>query len=224
LGGERDELRITDWEKEQVLSVREIHAVGPHLRASGQASRGKNEPHLEAKKEIQGSVTAGSVTHQLKVGGNDKLEIYDFPGEYAQRFDGVDKGGGDQSSELQKIFQDNERTVGIRMQQEALPSLEIEGESNCRMFTSGHRFTLQRHFNADGQYVITGAEHEVTTSTADFLAGGGETTYRNTFTCIPVALPYRPPRVTPKPVVQGARRRSWWARPAKRSSPTSSGA
>lgn len=23
------------------------------------------------------------------------LEIYDWPGEYAQRFDGVDKGGGD---------------------------------------------------------------------------------------------------------------------------------
>jgi len=204
VGGERDELRITDWEKEQVLRSGKYTLWDHTFELPDKHAPGKNEPHLEAKKEIQGSVTAGTVTHQLKVGGNDKLEIYDFPGEYAQRFDGVDKGGGDQSSELQKIFQDNDRTVGIRMQQEALPSLEIEGESNCRMFTSGHRFTLQRHFNADGQYVITGAEHEVTTSTADFLAGGGETTYRNTFTCIPVALPYRPPRVTPKPVVQGS--------------------
>jgi type VI secretion system secreted protein VgrG len=204
VGGERDELRITDWEKEQVLRSGKYTLWDHTFELSDKHAPGKNEPHLEAKKEIQGSVTAGTVTHQLKVGGNDKLEIYDFPGEYAQRFDGVDKGGGDQSSELQKIFKDNERTVGIRMQQEALPSLEIEGESNCRQFTSGHRFTLKRHFNADGQYVITTAEHEVTTSTADFLAGQGETTYRNTFTCVPVALPYRPPRVTPKPVVQGS--------------------
>ena len=69
----------------------------------------------------------GTVTHKLKVGGNDKLEIYDYPGEYAQRFDGVDPGGGDRPADLQKIFEDNKRTVGIRMQEEAAAGLVIQG-------------------------------------------------------------------------------------------------
>ena len=39
------------------------------------------------------------------------------------------------------------------MQQEALPSLVIRGVSDCRQFASGHKFTLERHFNADGVYL-----------------------------------------------------------------------
>jgi type VI secretion system secreted protein VgrG len=194
-GGSRDELRVVAWEKAQVLRSGKVtlwdHCFElPHK-------------HLEAEKTIQESAAAGSVTHKLKVGGNDKLEIYDFPGEYAQRFDGVDKGGGDQASELEKIFQDNKRTVEIRMQQEALPSLVIEGESNCRQFVSGHKFSLEKHFNADGSYVMTSVEHRMTLTAADYRSGEGIAKYRNAFTCIPAALPYRPPRTTPKPVVQG---------------------
>ena len=64
-------------------------------------------------------MAVGQVTHKLKVGDNGKLEIYDYPGEYAQRFDGVDPGGGDRPADLQKIFDDNKRTVDIRMEQEA---------------------------------------------------------------------------------------------------------
>ena len=33
--------------------------------------------------------------------------------------------------------------------------------------------------------------------------GGEELTYRNSFECIPFSTPYRPPRVTPEPFVQG---------------------
>ena len=66
-------------------------------------------------------VQVGTVTHKLKVAGNDQLEIYDYPGGYAQRFDGIDQGGGEQPADLQKIFEDNQRTAGIRMQQEAVP-------------------------------------------------------------------------------------------------------
>ena len=37
--------------------------------------------------------------------GNDALEIYDYPGEYAQRFDGINKGGGEQPAAIQKIYE-----------------------------------------------------------------------------------------------------------------------
>ncbi len=45
--------------------------------------------HLEADNQIVDSVSAGQVTHKLRIGNNDKLELYDFPGEYAQRLDGI---------------------------------------------------------------------------------------------------------------------------------------
>ena len=39
---------------------------------------------------------------------------------------------------------------------------------------------------------------------ADYRSNaGGDTGYYNSFTCIPVSLPYRPQRITPRPVVQG---------------------
>jgi type VI secretion system secreted protein VgrG len=195
LGGPRDELRISSWEKVQQLRAGK-YTLWDH-------SFELPHKHLEAEKTIQEAVSVGSVSHKLKVADNTKLEIYDFPGEYAQRFDGIDKGGGDQSAELQKIFEDNKRTVEIRMQQEAVESLEIEGKGDCRQFASGHKFTLQRHFSADGDYVLTSVQHVMTTSSTDYQSGQGQTSYLNSFTCIPFALPFRPSRVTPKPVVQG---------------------
>src|SRR4029079_720140 len=111
--------------------------------------------NLQATRSIQDSVKVGGVHHKLKVAGNDKLEIYDYPGEYAQRFDGVDKGGGEQPAELQKIFDDNKRTVGPRMQAETAVGLLIHGVSTCRQFIPGYKFSLTRHFNGDGSYVLT---------------------------------------------------------------------
>jgi type VI secretion system secreted protein VgrG len=195
-GGERPELRITAWQKVQEMRSGK-YTLWDH-------SFELPHKHLEAEKVIQDSVSVGSVSHKLKVGGNEKLEIYDFPGEYAQRFDGVDKGGGDQPAELEKIFTDNQRTTAMRIEQEALESLQIEGQSTCRQFTSGQKFTLQRHFNADGAYVLTSVQHVFTVSSADFRSATGVvSSYDNVFTCIPAALPFRPPRATPKPVVQG---------------------
>jgi type VI secretion system secreted protein VgrG len=193
-GGNREDQRIFGWEKVQELRSGKVtlwdHCFElPHK-------------HLEADKTVLDTVAVGEVTHKLKVGGNDKLEIYDYPGEYAQRFDGIDRGGGEQPAEVQKIYTDNKRTVGLRMDEEAMPSLVIEGDSNVRQLVSGYKFTLDRHFNADGDYVVTGVTH--TAATADYRSNGRASfQYRNHFTCIPFALPYRPARTTPKPFVQG---------------------
>jgi type VI secretion system secreted protein VgrG len=194
-GGIRDEDRIYDWEKAQEWRSGK-YALWDH-------SFELPHKHLEAEALIQDSVQVGRVSHKLKVGGNDKLEIYDYPGEYAQRFDGIQPGGGDRAADLQKIFQDNRRTTDIRIQEEAVPSLTIQGASNCRHFVSGHKFTLQRHFNADGQYVLTTIFHSARQAGNYRSNGGGEFSYSNTFSCIPLALPFRPQRITPKPVVQG---------------------
>ena len=194
-GGERDEERISQWRKAQFwgsgkYTVWDHHHQRPHKT-------------LESQETVLGSVAAGKVQHKLKLAGNDGLEVYDYPGRYAQRFDGIDKAGGEKPSDLQKISQDNKRTVGIRMQQTETPMLLIEAGSNCRQITSGHKFTLQRHFNADGQYVCNEVRHEG--NEADFRSetGGGQRHYANVFTCLPYELPYRPPQKTGRPLIAG---------------------
>jgi type VI secretion system secreted protein VgrG len=195
-GGFRHEDRISSWEKVQEWRSGK-YTLWDH-------SFELPHKHLETEKLIQDSVTVGKVSHKLKVSGNDKFEIYDWPGEYAQRFDGVDPGGGERPGDLQHIFEDNTRTANIRMQEEALGSLVIHGGSNCRHFMAGHKFSLQRHFSGEGgPYVLTSVHHSARGS-GDFRGGQtGEFRYRNEFTCIPQALPFRPSRVTPKPVVHG---------------------
>ena len=160
--------------------------------------------NLEAKDSILESVQAGTVSHRLKGQANDPLEIYDFPGAYAVRFDGINPSGGEQSDRLQKILEDNKRTVKLRMEAEALQSLTIHGSSGCRNFVAGHKFTLDRHFDGNGDYVLIGVTHDASMANP-YRTGSneGDLTYSNTFTCIPFQLPYRPPRRTPKPFVQG---------------------
>ena len=193
--GEVEEERIYEWLKIQELRSGK-YTLWDHCFELP-------HKHLEAERPILDSVPVGEVTHKLKVGGNDKLEIYDFPGEYAQRFDGIDRGGGEQPAELQKIFQDNKRTTEIRMQQETVPGIVLRGASNCRNFVSGFKFTLKRHFNADGKYLLVSVKHSARLN-ADYRSGDDSSfLYENAFTCIPLALPFRPARLTEKPVVQG---------------------
>jgi type VI secretion system secreted protein VgrG len=194
-GGGRDDLRIRAWEKSQELRSGQ-YTLWDHCFELP----GKN---LEAKQKTIDSVVVGEVTHKLSIGGNDKLEIYDHPGGYAQRFDGVDRNGAPKPQDLQGILPDSERTVKVRMEEEATASLEIRGKSNCGQFIAGHQFTLQRHFDADGQYLLTRVEHDARLE-GDYRSSQAPAfTYENQFACMPAALPYRPPRVTGKPVLAG---------------------
>ncbi|MGF1581036.1 MAG: type VI secretion system Vgr family protein [Gemmataceae bacterium] len=164
------------------------------------------QKHLEAEAKIQPDTQIGQASHKLQVADNSQLEIYDWPGEYAQRFDGVDKGGGDQDSELQKVFKDNTRTTKLRMEAETVQGIAVEGASNCRQMMAGHAFTVEsvpgdamtKHIKADGKYVLTKISHSAINASDE-----NEFRYSNSFTCIPASLPFRPQRTTPKPVVPG---------------------
>jgi len=188
------DMRITAWEKSQELRSGEYTLWDHCFELPGK--------HLEASHKTIESVTAGKVTHKLHVGGNDQLEIYEYPGGYAQRFDGIDRAGAPRPRDLKRIYEDRDRTVKIRMEQEAVAALEIRGSSDCGQFAAGHKFTLQRHFDANGPYVLTGIEHDAHMS--GYRAGEPpDFRYENHFTCIPSALRYRPQRLTPKPVIAG---------------------
>jgi type VI secretion system secreted protein VgrG len=174
------------------------------------------KPHqnLEAKKPITDAVTIGKVSHKLKVGDTSKLEVYDWPGEYAQRFDGVNKGGSPQPQEVEKVLQDNKRTVDLRMQQEAATAVSVVGNGSCRQMTSGYKFSVStlpsdittNPLRAEGEYVLTSVSHlaRVPASYRSGEAAPEAFQYTNSFSAIPASLPFRPSRTTPKPVISGS--------------------
>jgi type VI secretion system secreted protein VgrG len=189
----RADMRVTAWEKIQEVRSGEC-TLWDHCFEIP-----TND--LELSEKTIGSVPVGKVTHKLNI-ANDQLEIYDYPGRYAQRFDGVDPSGGDRPSDIAHIFEDRARTTRLRMEQEEVLGIVIEGKSDCGQFTAGHKFTLERHFDADAPYLLTRIEHEASDeSYRSDTPAVSPYHYENRFTCIPEALRYRPQRVTPVPVI-----------------------
>jgi type VI secretion system secreted protein VgrG len=114
-------------------------------------------------------------------------EAYDYPGGY------VDRGVGEGRSR-------------VRLTEVEVPRLVYTGGTRCRAFTSGYKFKLSDHYRDDinGEYVLLSICHEGKNN--DYIGGESKSDpieYNNTFTAIPASADYRPPRRTPRPVVQG---------------------
>ena len=169
------------WQKTQELRPGKVTLFDSHFELPHQ--------HLDATRTIQQSVAAGRVTHMLALPATSNLEVYDYPGGYAQRFDGIE--------DLPKIFSEATRAASVRMEELAATAIVIEGGSTMPLFTGGSRVTLARHPNGDGQYVLTTVHHSAS------LAQGSKLDYQNSFTCIPSGLPFRPKRTAPRPVIPG---------------------
>lgn len=120
---------------------------------------------------------------QQKVGPTER-EFYDYPGGYSA------KAAGD-------------RITRLRMEEQEARITTILGAGNCRAFNSGYRFTLSDSVRSDmndKDYVLTSVEH----AAAQGWEGESQFSYQNRFTCIPHSAPFRPPRVTPSPIVHGS--------------------
>jgi type VI secretion system secreted protein VgrG len=92
------------------------------------------------------------------------------------------------------------------MEEEEAQRSIVSGASGCRHFTAGYKFTLSGHGRPDfdGDYVLTSVRHSAQEHGYDPGGDENEFTYVNAFTCIPAPVPYRPARMTPKPLIQGA--------------------
>lgn len=83
--------------------------------------------------------------------------------------------------------------------------LIYRGGGDQRGFRCGHRFTLETHPRADfcGDYLLVEVRHEISQALERGSGSGATTHYANEFAALPVAVAYRPPLVTPRPVVPG---------------------
>jgi type VI secretion system secreted protein VgrG len=182
-GTEVEEDRVFEWRKEQDIRSGKYTAWDEHFQMPGK--------HLDATKSITDTVQVGQTQHKLAVAGNNTLEIYEFPGGYARRYD----------QRVSDIFADATRTAGIRMREEAAHSVLIQGRSRHAGFTAGEAFDLSGHFSDDGKYVLTSVEHKAKQPV--HVEDETSFTYENRFECIPAALPYSPPRRAAAPSVRG---------------------
>ncbi len=137
--------------------------------------------------ESPGTRLDSEVQSQINQGGNQRFEVYDYPGEYEKR----DQG---------------DRWAKLRIEEEETAHAVFSGDSDCRAFVSGYKFELYNHQRRDqnGSYVLTSLTH--TGEEGGFYSGTGadtEPAYSNTFTVIKASVPFRPPRVTPKHLVNG---------------------
>jgi len=134
------------------------------------------KPGLDLKKDEQAKV-------------HEKLEVYDYPGRYVE----PDRG---------------KRLSKVRLEESMTYYEAADGESTCVRLVPGFKFSLSDHeraaYNRDYflTKLVTRGEQPQSLQEA---AGSGSAgfSYTNRFTAIPASIPFRPARVTRRPVVEG---------------------
>ena len=134
------------------------------------------KPGLDLKKEEQAKV-------------HEKLEVYDYPGRYVEP---------DRGKQLSKV----------RLEESMTYYETAEGESTCVRLVPGFKFSLSDHehgeYNRDYFLTKLVTRGEQPQSLQEKSGSGNvEFSYSSRFTAIPASVPFRPARVTPKPVVEG---------------------
>lgn len=140
-------------------------------------------------------------TSAVSNGNNKTLEVYDYPGAYARWHDKSSSSFAPQS--------DASRIAQIRMQEIDGRFMVASGSSDACGMTAGHRFELENHPNDEFNRAFLVAQVTHTAEQSPNYRSNDENfaAYRNAFTCIPYgegAVPFRPERKTPKPIVHGS--------------------
>ena len=128
-----------------------------------------------------------SANLETAIAGHAPEERYDYPGGYA------DRGAGERYARLALDAHEAGREL-------------LLGSGTCRAFVTGHRVGLADHYRGDAnkQWHILRVVHQGTSGGFGSGRGDDASDYQNTFECIPHAVAYRPPAVTPRPAVRGS--------------------
>ena len=115
------------------------------------------------------------------------LEVFDFQGDYTETSDG-------------------EGYARIRLEESQADHEIARAASNARGLACGGLFTLKEHPRTDQnrEYLIVSTSYLLQSSdygSANLTPGGSD--FQCSLSAIDAQVPYRPPRTTPKPIVQG---------------------
>lgn len=168
----------------------DAHKTCPGLKEARyrQSSVPHTDDHVITRCSIEEQVVTGKFMHDdfnfetpstdLKVeatGEGSKMSIYEYPGGFLKKDDG-------------------EKIANLRLEACEQPAKILRGESHVRAFISGYKFDLKNHYRADANktYVLRSVSIAAT-----------QESYTNSFEAFPVDVPFRPQRLTPKPVIVG---------------------
>ena len=134
--------------------------------------------YLKPKENLEKAVKAE------RIGAKPLLEVYDFPGLYANAADGA-------------------RYSKLRMEELQARVTLVQGSGAVSGLACGHLFTLNKHPRGDQN-----VKHLVVSTTMElrlsgYESGQGDTSVHCQFTAIRDNETFRPQRITPKPVVGG---------------------
>ena len=187
-----DHAFVTAWSKAQAVATSRYAVDDYHFEVSQHKLSGSASP--------TGGVAVGSVTHSVTTAGAS-YAVVDYPGGYASRYDGIGPNG-EATSGLQGLFDEPQQAANLWMQREVCSCFELRGQSTYANLQPGYQVQLERHPNANGNYLLTGVSLDARMS--GFRSGSEIVlAYKNDFECLPAALVYRPPLRTPKPVISG---------------------
>ncbi len=116
------------------------------------------------------------------------FEMYDYPGEYTQSGDG-------------------ETYARLRIEELQAQHEVAYGAGNARGLSVGSLFTLEHppRDDQEREYLVVSATHELRSDEYESTRGqqAAEELYSCSFSAIASRQPYRAPRITPKPLIQG---------------------
>ncbi len=129
----------------------------------------------------------GSTTPIPREHAQAEYEIYDYPGEYVETAD------GDHYSK-------------VRIQELHARFETLDGQSDARAISTGELFSLTKHGRRDQnrEYLLTGADYTLVSNKLETGQGASdEPLYDCRFTVIVAQQPFRPERITPRPLIRG---------------------
>ncbi len=120
---------------------------------------------------------------------HSELEIYDYPGRFQE---------GGQGSRFAKI----------RLEEQQTKRKVANGQSFCTSLIPGYYFNLEEHSRNDfnQRYLLTELRLRVEQPQVLEETGSGSTAesiFDSQFECIPFSVPFRPAKITPKPIMRG---------------------
>ncbi|MEQ8849447.1 type VI secretion system tip protein TssI/VgrG [Botrimarina sp.] len=199
-GGVQSGPSIKQWRKTQRLTPTSATVRDTHFQKPREA--------FESLQSTPDDFAVGKATHKPSPAGVS-YPWYAFPGGYAARYDSVGNHqqdpdpAGFEKSPIQFVPTDADAAARLECERFVCRAIQIDAESDALSLAAGAVLRLDGHPTDDDRYLVRRVEHHLTIGDAQSEPLGGSLSYRNTIECQPVAVPYRPQRVTPKPTIAG---------------------
>lgn len=129
---------------------------------------------------------------------NANLNIYHYPGDYAKKFNAPD-------SRVDKVRPEGEKLIRIATENVEKNRTILDGASNARAMATGFTFKVigGAALQIKGEYLLTSIRHAARQNPTYVTTELDSEGYRNQFSCISSKVQFRPPRITPKPIICG---------------------